>query len=217
MKRQVGCFGVSVLVHAAIAIAAIAFCSFFYAEPKTTVIDLSYINNSPVIAAAVPKKVPKKYPATPQLLPASEIAQEVFPDTTGPDTSENVPRIPSLIATSKDIASSLSTPALVADNERDSANGQKNAYLLANYGAIRDRIYNRVSFPSEAIDMGWQGKVQLAFLVQMDGRVDSIRVLASSGYHVLDQSAIDAVKRAGPFPKSSQKVEIRLPISYRFE
>ncbi len=116
--------------------------------------------------------------------------------------------------------SALSTsqaPAPALSTSPESAEAGDSAYVCANYGAIRSLIYKNMSFPDEAVQMGWQGKLQVAFLVHCDGHVDGIRVLTSSGHNVLDQSAVEAIKRAAPYPKSPRKVEIRLPICYRFD
>lgn len=41
--------------------------------------------------------------------------------------------------------------------------------------------------------MGWQGRVKIQAVVAPDGSVQSARVLESSGYGILDQSALSGV------------------------
>jgi protein TonB len=43
--------------------------------------------------------------------------------------------------------------------------------------------------------MGWQGSVVLRVLVDAQGNATEVTVVASSGQSVLDQSAVEAVRR----------------------
>lgn len=71
--------------------------------------------------------------------------------------------------------------------------------LKASWGAkIRARIERRKEYPAKAD--GASGKVTLALVIGRDGRLVSAKVLRSSGHKVLDQAALKAVGRAGPFP-----------------
>lgn len=48
-------------------------------------------------------------------------------------------------------------------------------------------------YPLLAKEQGWEGVVVLKVLVQADGRVGRVYVLRSSGYKILDESALKAV------------------------
>jgi protein TonB len=43
--------------------------------------------------------------------------------------------------------------------------------------------------------MGWQGKVMLKVQVSVEGASDFVEIAHSSGYDILDESAIDAIKQ----------------------
>lgn len=49
-------------------------------------------------------------------------------------------------------------------------------------------------YPSIALSRGWQGKVLLRVLVSAAGDSETVTVEQSSGYEILDESALDAVK-----------------------
>jgi protein TonB len=63
--------------------------------------------------------------------------------------------------------------------------------------------------------MNWSGKVTLSFVIGEDGSVSGIRVVESSGYSLLDRSAVDAVKNVASFPKPSASAEIVMPIQFK--
>jgi protein TonB len=57
----------------------------------------------------------------------------------------------------------------------------------------------------------------MSFQVNRDGTVDSVRVLKSSGYNLLDNNAVKAVRQAAPFPYAPVRLQIILPVVYRLE
>ena len=62
--------------------------------------------------------------------------------------------------------------------------------------------------------MGWQGKVIVTFVLQKDGQARDVHIHASSGYAVLDSSALQAVERAAPLPRAGETVQIVMPIEF---
>ncbi len=90
-------------------------------------------------------------------------------------------------------------------------------YLKNNYAYIRDRILRNVSYPNRARKMGWQGKVALSFIITASGYVRDFKVIQSSGFKILDNDAIETVKRTAPFPKPINEANIAISIVYRLE
>ena len=74
-------------------------------------------------------------------------------------------------------------------------------------------------YPLEARQKGYQGEVLLKVEVLQNGRVGEVQVEKSSGYEILDQSAIDAVKKWRFIP--ARKGEIAIPcwvnIPFKFQ
>lgn len=78
------------------------------------------------------------------------------------------------------------------------------------------------SYPTIARKQGWQGDVSVTFTVQSDGRLTDVRITRSSGYHVLDQSALAALRKVGhltdaPQWLNGQSITVELPVIYRLE
>lgn len=91
------------------------------------------------------------------------------------------------------------------------------AYLARHFAYIRDAIQRSASYPPLARRMGWVGRVIIAFRILADGSVSSVRVSKGSGIPVLDSSAIEAVRRASPFPPPPAEAEIVAPVAYALE
>lgn len=87
-------------------------------------------------------------------------------------------------------------------------------------GMIRLRIEKHKKYPDYARERGIEGKVTIIFVLKHDGYISGVRIAKSSGYKVLDQAAITAVKNASPFPKppnSSSEGSITLQVTITFE
>lgn len=90
-------------------------------------------------------------------------------------------------------------------------------YLNENFAYIRDKILRNVSYPDAARRMGWQGKVLLSFIITADGLVREFKIIKSSGFAMLDKSAVETVKDTAPFPKPPVKAQLVILIAYQLE
>lgn len=102
------------------------------------------------------------------------------------------------------------------DEERRHRTDDHNALL----GEIRTRLSQHLSYPPLARDRGWQGEVLLDFAIELDGRLSHIRVARSSGYDILDKSALDSLSRIGYLTTEDLSMtgpiaDLRLPVIYR--
>jgi protein TonB len=79
---------------------------------------------------------------------------------------------------------------------------------------IRAAIERYVRYPSMGRRFGWAGKVLLRFKLMSDGRVLEARVQQSSGFDLLDRSALEALERAAPLPPPVNPTEIVMPIVF---
>ncbi len=80
-------------------------------------------------------------------------------------------------------------------NDRDEGKA-KNRY----FSEIRERIERVKQYPAYAVKMGFEGIVEIDFLILSDGCVRAVEMTKPSPYRVLNEAAIDAVKKAAPFP-----------------
>jgi len=74
-------------------------------------------------------------------------------------------------------------------------------------------------YPLIARRRGYQGKVLLEVLVKKDGKVGSIRLARSSGYEILDRTAIKGVRNwlFHPAKRGDELVEMWVKIPIRFQ
>lgn len=89
-------------------------------------------------------------------------------------------------------------------------------------GHLETDLSRYFSYPPMARQRGWQGHVRVAFTVQPDGQLTDARITRSSGYHVLDASALEALHRVGRLPQArewlhGQALPMELPVIYRLE
>jgi protein TonB len=80
---------------------------------------------------------------------------------------------------------------------------------------VRNRIARTLVYPARAKMLGWEGRVVLAFVLLADGAVRGLRVERTSGYALLDEAALSAVKRAAPFSPPGRDVRIEIPVNFQ--
>ena len=75
-------------------------------------------------------------------------------------------------------------------------------------------------YPLLARLRGWEGTVLIGLDIEADGLLRHVYLARSSGYDVLDQSAIEAVQRVARLPETSEwlngkRLHMQLPVIYR--
>lgn len=101
----------------------------------------------------------------------------------------------SVAASGKTLASS--SPQHEAGDASSAASGGKLDTYLQN---ILRKIEREKYYPRQARSRGHEGKTSIRFLLQVDGHIAAPIVQRRSGYAILDHAALQAVKRAAPFP-----------------
>lgn len=89
-------------------------------------------------------------------------------------------------------------------------------------GHIKNRLVKHFTYPRLAQSRGWQGQVLLVFNLSSDGGIQHIQIKQGSGYDILDNSAITALRKIGRINQSElslpdHKLELEIPIIYRLE
>ena len=161
---------------------------------------------TPVVQAA-----PQPIRSEPQV-----IARTAQPTETPPPAAMEQPSA-SAPATSTQSAEPVSHPAGVQTMPvRSSPAPQRDYGWLAE--TLRDRIEELKRYPPMARMNNWQGKVVLKFVVKADGTVENLEVVQSSGHAVLDEAAMETIRRASPLPLKHElgkpRVTFQFPISY---
>lgn len=81
--------------------------------------------------------------------------------------------------------------------------------MLRYQDIVRQRIEERRKYPPRAKKQEIEGIVYLRFAILSDGQTDKIKIAKSSGYKILDQSAVSTVKKANPFPALPEEIKAR--------
>jgi protein TonB len=86
---------------------------------------------------------------------------------------------------------------------------------------FRRRLQESLEYPLAARRQGLSGSVELEILLEPSGRIGAVRVISSSSHTVLDDAALDAVRRlapeALPAPLPRRPLRIRLPLGFELE
>jgi periplasmic protein TonB len=88
-------------------------------------------------------------------------------------------------------------------------------YLTEHFSYIKELVQRNVAYPNMARKMGWEGKTVIAFTILADGNARDVRIKERCGIEMLDKNAVEAVKKASPFPRPPAEAQIVLPIVYR--
>ena len=164
---------------------------------------------------AKPRK-PHRLPLTPHRRHKAHIAPqptvalaEAAPHQTSSDTPMQRSPTPALTteAVSKKettIALNTSTPSQKAEPPSHETTDNTNTELTKLlHGAINR--YKR--YPTAALRMAWQGTASVRFLLQQDGRLESLTLVHSSGYNALDRAALQAVQNISPFEPAQRYLD----------
>ena len=87
-------------------------------------------------------------------------------------------------------------------------------------GELQTRLARYLTYPPLARERGWQGTVLLGLHVESNGRLGNVRLERSSGYAVLDRSALNSLNRLGYLSEAvawlnGRSVDMQLPVIYR--
>lgn len=89
-------------------------------------------------------------------------------------------------------------------------------------GTVQQRLVEDFVYPRLARRRGWQGRVLLGFQVGTGGTIQHVHVKQSSGYAILDDSAVNAMNKLGVIGLQKEELlnrvwHLEIPIIYRLE
>ena len=185
-------------------------------QAQIRAIERPVIRNSPASARPETTKPEPRAPALPAAIAESNITnqpsdQELtkIPQKGTPDTDPVVPSRPTLVNVTPQPAQET------ASGGQSVAQRTHQRYLKEHFIYIRNLITQQLVYPPMARKMGWSGKVVVAFVIAEDGAVHNIRVVESSGFSILDRSAVETVRTTAPFPNPPVRAEIIVPIYFQ--
>ena len=149
-------------------------------------------------------------PIAPQHAIADRISEELAP--TVPDTSEMSSDSPSAEAPARDV-----TNRQEAVQEHVADTDETHNQLL---GDLQTHLSRYLVYPPLARRRGWEGTVLLGMRVESDGHLHQLRINRSSGYTVLDHSALNSLNRVGRLAEATawlkgRELDMQLPVIYR--
>lgn len=157
---------------------------------------------------SVARKITPQLPPMPTPKPTPTVAPATQPLPAPAEIAQAPPPPPAMARDTK-----TTTTIAASGAAQESARAQIRALLLADFA-------RRFRYPRLAQQRGWQGMVMLSITLRPNGRLERIHVARSSGYDVLDSSAIRTVQRIGQLADAQpwlrgQSLELLLPVVYR--
>jgi protein TonB len=174
------------------------------AEPAITAAPVQQAVTQPVTAESSVRPVEARAVETASLTRDPELPAPPVPATAA--TSDAKPAEPVVRESAPQVAmATRPTPAVKAD-----------------YGWLAESLRRRLAeikrYPSAARLNGWEGKVVLRAVIRADGHLSEVKVHRSSGYDVLDNAAMEAIRLVCPLhlqqPLSISELAVYVPIVY---
>ncbi|PYN61378.1 MAG: hypothetical protein DMD92_04855 [Candidatus Rokuibacteriota bacterium] len=86
---------------------------------------------------------------------------------------------------------------------------------------LRQRVQASLSYPAAARRRGLQGTVALEIVIRRDGTLDAVVLADSSSHGLLDEAALETVRRLAPEPfppgVAPRVLRVRLPVVFTLE
>lgn len=176
------------------------------AEPPITPAQpepMTMVTLPPMAPPTPPTAQPKPAPTPPR--PPEPVAKAVVKPATKPVTKPVAkpapiappapnPAAPEVSASSAPPSSSPSSESTSAPSGPASAEPASPAPVAIDLGAAY-RLNPAPDYPPLALRRGWQGTVRLRVTLDSEGHPTQVGLAVSSGYPMLDESALDAVRR----------------------
>lgn len=93
--------------------------------------------------------------------------------------------------------------------------GEEKGYSRADFNYLLLCIKRKLIYPEASRRNREEGSTRISFMVKRDGSVEQVSVVSSSGFDSLDRAAVDAVRRASPFPRGPAAAKVVIPINFK--
>jgi len=158
----------------------------------------------PIEQIETPQPIKKVEPVQKKITPiidknATSIAQPIPKEVAPPAPAEAISKTPNIVP-----------------QEQVTQHLESYSSLLAN------AIAKYKQYPKIAQMRGWQGTVIADLEIDSKGSVISVKIKKSSTYEVLDNEALEMIKKASPFPAPPESLRgknfnVLVPISFKLE
>jgi protein TonB len=152
--------------------------------------------------------LPKKKPIKKEIETAQKVAkkQEIIK----PENTE--------VASAQEIQKKESIQEkLRLEKEQQAKMAQQQQFVQTNFDIIRNKVFSHLIYPNTAKRMGWTGVIELALVINPNGKLIDISIHKSSNKKMLDEAAIKAAKKIQKeqLPKPQITSTIILPIAFK--
>lgn len=201
----------SICIHAALlvflAVTTISGAAQNEKEPELpmTLSLFNFVEEKPPAPAAAPKqpaKPPQPQPVADETVAENFIAAEELPEAAVSD------------AVDEGAENAAAGNAPVSSAALESGSKQTGEYVQKNYRYIQRRIQDCLTYPAQARRAGIQGTAEIIFTIGQDGSVSGLAVRRSSGEAMLDEAALEAVRKAAPFSPPPAPARIAIPVAF---
>lgn len=169
------------------------------------------------LAAAKASTRPKASASVPEPAATVEKTSPLQLQAPTPEVTQPVPARP---ATQAALDSSAVLPHAESATEPDTTTSSRASAREQIRRLLLKDLARNFTYPLIARRRGWEGKVLLAITVQSNGRVVHVRITRSSGFDILDRSAVNTLQNVGQLADAApwlhgQALELLLPVVYR--
>lgn len=136
--------------------------------------------------------------------------------------AEEQPATTATVADTKPVAATPTTAPTPAEEEEEAAPVLTAQSLVARQVYISGnlkKIFSKTRYPGNALQKGHAGSVRVAVIIDRQGNIVSTKTLEESKYSALNKEAVNAIKRAAPYPAVPDAVvgntfEFTVPIRF---
>ncbi|MDT8448226.1 MAG: energy transducer TonB [bacterium] len=163
------------------------------------------------VAQVAPQPQKKKRPVQPKqptAKPPAAPKEEVEAVATAPGTQRPEPSGPT---------EAEAQPEQPEKDPEQEQRGLRRNYVKAHGRHLAQAIRAHFDYPELARSRGWSGKVLVAVLIGTNGTVRSIELVRSSGFELLDHSALKTLRAIKQLPAPPKETRLILPISFKLQ
>lgn len=189
------CFGFSIAFHAFV---MLAFPGLRPGIPReeSRVLTAMFESRTEPAESSAPVQVPRKLRERREMLVPLERTRPLAP-APAPRVEEPAPDpAPSAQPVASAEAPRASEPVSTEPAARPPAEISDAGLLEAYRLALIDAAKRYKRYPVQAMERGWEGRVEIRVVVDANGAIKNALVKTSSRYQILDAQALDMVKRA---------------------
>jgi protein TonB len=212
-------FALSFALHAAAAVALWQWAPVFVPDMEKPPLEVVLRAGDHDGAAMQAQATPIEPPPLPQPKPRALTPRKPAPAPIPLVAATDLPK-PAL---EEPAPATVSAPVVIPDSPVDGADTVASTTSAAERASVRILSYlsQYRRYPASARRAKLEGTVEIVVVLLPDGRLVQQRIAQSSGHAVLDQAALELLRRASPVPAATfetgaaAELELHLPIVYR--